>query len=111
MICSRCGKEGIEPGDAFCRHCGFSVATQTSTPEGAAVAEKKRFMVRNRDASKGLELFGVAIFAVVSILVLVVASSIGWPTFGGSVLPWLAGAVMLVGLAMIFIGLELHHAR
>lgn len=112
MFCPKCNKEGVEPGDTFCRHCGFSLVTLTSVPERAVgIAKKKTVTVRNLDASKGLELFGAAIVVIVALIVFAVAPLMGWLTFGGSVLPWLSGALTLVGLVMIFIGFELRSAR
>jgi len=112
MVCPKCGKEGIEPGDAFCRHCGFSLATLTSVPERAAgVAEKKAVEEASSDASKGLLFFGAAMFLITGLIALVVGYAMGLPNFAGSVLPWLAGGLMLVGLVMAFIGFGLRRAH
>jgi hypothetical protein len=112
MVCPKCGKEGIEAGDAFCRHCGFSLATPTSVPERAAgVAEKEPAEMANSDASKGLLLFGAAMFLIAGFIALVVGYAMGLPNFAGSVLPWLAGALMLVGLIMFLVGFGLRRAH
>ncbi|MGA8185201.1 MAG: zinc ribbon domain-containing protein [Terriglobia bacterium] len=112
MVCPKCGKEGAEPGDVFCPHCGFSLATPTSVPERAVgLAQKKPGTVTNSDASKGLQLFGTAIFVVAALLAPAVALWVGLPNFGASVLPWLFGAIMVVGLVMIFIGYKLRHGH
>ena len=109
MRCPKCGIEGIETGDVFCRHCGISVV-QTPVPETAAgMTEKKA--AAEKGANKGLEKFGVAIFVVAWFIATIVAFSMGLPEFSGSVLPWLSGAMMLVGLVMLFIGFELRHAE
>jgi ribosomal protein L37E len=106
MLCPKCGKEGVEPGDAFCRHCGFSLSTPV--PESAlGAAEKKSIAVTDWDASKGLLVFGAAMFLIIGFIALVVGHSMGLPNFAGTVLPWLAGALMLVGLVMMFLGFEL----
>jgi hypothetical protein len=107
MLCAKCGKEGIEPGDAFCRHCGFPLAAPAGT---VGIAEKQPVTQADSDASKGLEMFGAAIFVVAWFFATVIAFSVGLPTFSGTVLPWLSGAVMLVGVVMLFIGFELRHA-
>lgn len=112
MICPKCGKEGLESGDAYCRHCGFSLATSTSAPERAVgVAHKEPVTVKNSDAGKGLQFLGGAIFVVAALLAPAVAVWMGLPNFGASVLPWLSGAIMVVGLVMIFIGFKLRHAH
>jgi hypothetical protein len=112
MVCPKCGKEGPEPGDAFCRHCGFSLATPTPAPARAAgVAEKKPVELVSSDASKGLAIFGAAVFLVAGFIALVVGYAMGLPNFAGSVLPWLAGGLMLVGLVMMFVGFGLRHAH
>jgi hypothetical protein len=112
MVCPKCGKEGLEPSDAFCRHCGFSLATPTSAPERTAgVAEKKPVPVTNSDAGKGLQFFGAAVFVVTALFAPAVAVWVGLPNFGASVLPWLSGALMVVGLVMIIIGSKLRHAH
>jgi uncharacterized membrane protein len=103
MLCAKCGKEGVEAGDAFCRHCGFSLAT-------VEITEQKAATPADSDASKGLEMFGAAIFVVAWFFATVVAFSVGLSSFAGSVFPWLSGAFMLVGLVMLFIGFELRHA-
>jgi ribosomal protein L37E len=110
MLCPKCGKEGAEAGDAFCRHCGFSLATRTSAP-GVRITEKKPVTVADSGASKGLEIFGAAIFVVAWFFATIVAFSLGLPNFAGSVLPWLSGAIMLVGLVMLFVGFELRHSH
>ena len=112
MVCPKCGKEGIDPGDAFCRYCGFSLATPASAPQGApGVAEKKSVTARDTDAGKGLQILGGAIFVVVALLAPGVAVLTGLSNFHASVLPWLATSLMLVGLALAFIGTRLRHAR
>ena len=112
MICPKCGREGIERGDAFCRHCGFSLATSTSVPERAVgVAEKRPATAANSDASKGLLIFGAAMFLISGLIALVVGYAMGLPNFAGSVLPWLAGGLMLVGLVMMFVGFGLRRAH
>lgn len=98
MICPKCGKEGPESGDVFCRHCGFSLAKHPVT-------------VTNSDASKGLELFGAAIIVVVALLTFAIAPLMGWLNFVGGVLPWFSGSLTLVGVAMIFIGFRLRPAH
>jgi hypothetical protein len=111
MRCPKCGIEGIEAGDVFCRHCGVSLV-QTSAPETAVgIAEKKAVAETDSDGSKGLEKFGVGIFVVAWFIATIVAFAMGLPDFSGSVLPWLSGAMMLVGLVMLFIGFELRHAK
>jgi hypothetical protein len=108
MVCGKCGKEGIEAGDAFCRHCGFSLATQTSVGEGgASIAEKKAVKARNLNAGKGLELLGAAIFVAIALIAFVAAPLIGWPDVRASVLPWISGAVLLASVAIFFVGYEL----
>jgi hypothetical protein len=107
MLCAKCGKEGVEAGDAFCRHCGFSLAAPQGT---VGIAEKQPVAATDSDASKGLEMFGAAIFVLAWFFATVVAFSVGLPSFAGSVFPWLSGAFMLVGLVMLFIGFELRHA-
>jgi ribosomal protein L37E len=110
MLCPKCGEQGIESGDAFCRHCGFVISTRTSVPATANVV-KTSAAATDSDASKGLEVFGVAIFAVAWLIATVIAFSMGLPSFSGTVLPWLSGAVMLVGFVMLFIGFELRHSH
>jgi len=99
MICPKCGQEGIEPGDAFCRHCAFSLA------------EKKPIPAANLDASKGLELFGATMILIVLLFIFAVAPWMGWIEFVSSALPWFSGAITLVGLVMIFIGFGLRRAH
>ncbi|HVB86901.1 MAG TPA: zinc ribbon domain-containing protein [Candidatus Dormibacteraeota bacterium] len=112
MLCPKCGKEGIEPGDAFCRHCGFALAPTTSvTQRVVGIAEKRPVSMADSDASKGLQTFGVAILLVTLLIATVVAYSIGLPNFGGSVLPWLMGALLLAGLVMLVIGFELRRTH
>lgn len=112
MVCPNCGKEGIESTDAFCRRCGFALATPTSVAEHAAgVVEKKPVTAVNRDASRGLELLGAAIIVLTAIISFGVATLLGFATFVASVLPWVTGALMMVGLVMIFIGFELRPAH
>ena len=108
MLCAKCGKEGIEAGDAFCRHCGLSLAAAHVT---GGIAEKQPVTSADSDASKGLGIFGTAIFIVAWFFATIVAVAVGLPSFAGSVLPWLLGAVMLVGLVMLFIGFELRLAE
>jgi hypothetical protein len=110
MVCPKCGKEGLEPGDAFCRHCGFSLATPASAPE-SAVTEKKPAPVAQSDAGKGLQILGGVIFVIAALFGPAVAIWVGLPTFGGSVLPWLSGSFMVVGLVMAYIGYRLRHAH
>ena len=110
MVCPKCGKDGVESGDAFCRHCGFSLATPASRPE-RAVTEKKPAPVTQSDAGKGLQILGGVIFVIAALFGPAVAIWVGLPTFGGSVLPWLSGALMVVGLVMGFIGYKLRHAH
>lgn len=107
MLCAKCGKEGIEAGDAFCRHCGVPLAAPAGT---VGIAEKQPVTQADSDAGKGLEMFGAAIFVVAWFFATVIAFSVGLPAFSGTVLPWLSGAVMLVGVVMLFIGFELRHA-
>ena len=112
MVCIKCGKEGLEAGDAFCRHCGISLATPTSaTRRALGIAEKKPVTAAVSDGGKGLQILGGVIFAVVALLAPAVAVLIGLPNFAASILPWLAGSLMLVGLGMAFIGTKLRHAR
>lgn len=112
MVCPKCGKEDIGPRDAFCRHCGFCFATSALLPESAGgVVEKKSVTGANSGASTGLQLFGAAILVMVPFVVLAVAPWIGWLNFVGSVLPFLFGALTLVGLALIFIGFELRRVH
>lgn len=112
MVCPKCGKEGIEPGDAFCRHCGFALATPTSAPESAAsVSENKSVELTSSGASKGLLLFGAAIFLIAGLVALIVGYAMGLPNFAGTVLPYLAGGLMLVGLVMMFVAFGLRHAH
>jgi hypothetical protein len=112
MVCPKCGKEGVEPDDAFCRRCGFSLATSPSVPARAVgVTAGKPVTATNSDAGKGLQLFGGAIFVVAALFTPAIAIWVGLPSFGGSVLPWLSGALMAVGLVMIFIGSKLRHAH
>jgi len=112
MVCPKCGKEGSEPGDAFCRHCGFSLAIPAFVPESAVgVAQKKPVTVTSPDDSKGLLLFGAAIVVMVPIFVFAVAPWMGWLNFLGSVLPWFAGALTMVGLVVMFIGFELRRVH
>jgi hypothetical protein len=110
MVCPKCGKDGVDSSDAFCRHCGFSLATQASVP-GRAANEKKPVTATDTDAGKGLQLFGGAIFVVTALFAPAVAIFVGLPNFGASVLPWVSGALMLVGLGMFFIGSKLRHAH
>ena len=111
MLCAKCGKEGIEADDAFCRHCGFSLTARTSARESAVgVTERKPATLTDSDGGKGLEVFGAAILVVAWFFATIIAFSMGLASFSGSVLPWLSGAAMLVGLVMLFIGFELRHA-
>lgn len=112
MVCPKCGKEDIESTDAFCRHCGFALAAPTQVAQRAAgAAEKKPVTAANRDAGKGLELLGAAIIVLTVIISLGLATLLGFATFVASVLPWVTGAFMMVGLVMIFIGFELRPAH
>lgn len=112
MPCPKCRKEGIEPGDAFCRHCGFALVPPAPVPERAVgIAEKTPIAVTNSDASKWLQVFGAAMFLIAAVFATIFAYSIGLPNFGGSVLPWLLGALMLVGVVLGFIGFELRRAH
>ena len=101
MICPKCGMEGIEAGDTFCRHCGGSVSTPRSMPASAEA---------NSDASKGLELVGAAIVLMVVLLTFAVGPFVAVLDLG-SALPWLAGAMTLAGLVVGFIGFELRHTH
>ena len=112
MVCAKCGKEGLDPSDAFCRHCGFSLATSTSAPGRAVgVAAKQPAAAANSDAGKGLQILGGVIFVVVALLAPAVAVFVGLSSFGESVFPWVAGSLMLVGLGMAFIGTKMRHAH
>jgi zinc-ribbon domain len=112
MVCPNCGKEGIERGDAFCRHCGLSLPTPASVPQGGAgVAQKKPVTETNATPGEGLQLLGGAILVLIALLVFAVAPLMGWPSFGASVLPWLSGAGMLAGLVLIFVGFGLRRAH
>jgi len=112
MVCPKCGKEGTEPGDDFCRHCGFSLATPSLVPESAVgVAGKKSVTVTNSDGGSGLLIFGAAILVMVPLFILAVAPWMGWLNFVASVLPFAAAAVTLVGLVLLFIGFGLRHAH
>jgi hypothetical protein len=112
MVCVKCGKQGIDSGDAFCRHCGFSFATPRAAPGCAAcVAEEEPGMAAVSDGGKGLQILGGTIFVLAALLGPAVAVLIGLPNFGASVLPWVAGSLMLVGLGMAFIGTSLRHAH
>jgi hypothetical protein len=110
MVCPKCGKDGVDAGDAFCRHCGFSLATQASVA-GRAVNERKPVAATDSDGGKGLQYLGGAIFVVTALFAPAVAIAVGLPSFGASVLPWVAGALMMVGLGMFFIGSKLRHAH
>ncbi len=112
MVCAKCGKEGIDPGDAFCRHCGVSIATATAAPECARCGfESKPAMAADSDGGKGLQILGGTIFVLAALLAPAVAVFVGLPNFGASVLPWVAGSLMMVGLGMAFIGTRLRHAH
>lgn len=112
MVCPKCRQEGLEPGDTFCRHCGFSVAIPTLASERVArVAEKGSVTVEDSVASNGLLLLGTAILIMVPLFVLAIAPWMGWLNFVAGVLPWFSGAFTLVGLGLIFIGFELRHAH
>jgi hypothetical protein len=110
MICPKCQKAVVETGDDFCRHCGFSLAAPTPAPEMAAGVSEAQFaamVATDSDGGEGLEIFGIAIFIVAWFFATFIAVSMGLPDFGASVLPWLSGALMLVGLVMLFMGFEL----
>lgn len=112
MVCPKCAKRDIEPSDAFCRHCGFSLAIAAWGPESAGgVAEPKSVTATNSDGSKGLLLLGAAILVLVPLIILATAPWMGWLNFVGSVLPWFFGALALAGFATIFIGLGLYRAH
>ena len=112
MVCEKCGKEGIERRDAYCRHCGFSLGTLTAAPECIGCAgEKMPGTAAVSDGGKGLQILGGVIFAVVALLAPVVALFVGLPNFGASVLPWVAGSLMMVGLGLAYIGTRLRHAH
>ncbi len=88
MVCVKCGREGIDSSDAFCRHCGSSLATPAAAGECAAcVGEEKPGRAAVSDGGKGLQILGGAIFVVVALLAPAVALFIGLPNFGASVLP------------------------
>lgn len=112
MVCPNCGKQNVEPADAFCRHCGSSLATSASAPKSApGVTEKKSVTATDSDPGKGLLLLGAAIVLLVPLFVFAVAPWMGWLDFLGSVLPWFSGALTLVGLVVMFIGFELRRAH
>ena len=112
MVCVKCGKEGLEAGDAFCRHCGVSLATVNAAPRCAGcLGEEEPGRLAVSDGGKGLQILGGVIFALVALLAPAVALFIGLPNFGASVLPWVAGSLMMVGLGMAYIGTRLRHAR
>lgn len=111
MLCPKCGKEGIEPGDAFCRHCGFSLTTRTSVAEGAGdIAEKKRAEKASADATRRLLRFGGAIIILAGLAGLIAAHWIEVSDFSTTVL-LLAGGLTLVGLVMMFVGFERRHVH
>lgn len=112
MICPQCRKDGIELGDSFCRHCGFSVPKSISVPESAGViTENKPAAATGSSTGKGLGLLGAAMFFFVAIFVIAAAPLMGWSNFGDSALPWVSGALMVAGLALMFVGFALHQAR
>jgi hypothetical protein len=112
MVCAKCGKEGIDLRDAYCRHCGVALATWAAARGCSACAvDEEPGRAAVSDGGKGLQILGGTIFVVVALLAPVVALFIGLPSFSSSVLPWVTGSLMMVGLGMAYIGTKLRHAR
>ena len=91
MICPKCHQEGIAGIDYFCRHCGLSVV-------------KEKVTVKHGAPGLGLEFMGVAIVGVLTLIIVSIASAMGWVEFGASALPFLLGGAMFAGLMLMLMG-------